>query len=132
MELTHAGCFNRLIAVRGSSADDAPPAVLTKLTEGLETESYIAQGTAYRDAPTLPLHLMLEKPWRGQRIAETGKKDRLAGLDALGRWQQPPQATKDAATQGDSLWVAVYRQGNDKANRKVVLPAVLSVLQHAS
>lgn len=119
----------RLIAVRGSNTCDAPPAVFTNLTEGLETESYIAQGTAYRDAPTSPLRLMLEKPWRGQRIPETGKKDRLAGLDSLGRWQPPATV---AGAPGDSLWVAVYRQGNDKANRKVVLPAVLSVLQHSS
>ncbi|KDN53458.1 DHH phosphoesterase [Tilletiaria anomala UBC 951] len=100
----------------------APPPVFSGLLKGLEQETYISDGAAYKEAPASPLRLMLKQPWKGKEIPSSGKRDRLDRVGLEGNWLGSPS--------GNTLWVRAYRQRNAKANRKVILPVVLSVLKH--
>ncbi len=102
----------------------AAPAIFRALCDGLETESYLQSGTAFANAATDALHLRLEKPWKGLHQLSTGRRDRADRVDKNGLWL-------GATEHGQELYVQAYRQKNDKANRKIVLPCVLSLLQHA-
>jgi len=116
--------LHSIVACRGELASQSrePRKVFAALCHGLEQESYLESGTAFKHAPTSPLRLMLEA-WKGLRIRATGKRDRLDRVDSQGLWM-------GSSREAGSLWVQAYRQRNEKANRKVILPCVLSVLQH--
>ncbi|KAL4399074.1 exopolyphosphatase [Malassezia pachydermatis] len=91
---------------RDSSAD------MARIIAGLEQF-----GTAVVAPDGIALDL---QTWKGERrIPTTGKKERVQGLDAAHRVRAVP-----------GVWGAVWRQGNTQANRKIVQPALLRVLQY--
>ncbi|PWY97116.1 DHH phosphoesterase [Testicularia cyperi] len=89
------------------------------LRKGLEADAHTTLDQTDR-------RLMLEQPWKGQRLPESagGKRERVAGIDADGRRTAPHQQSP--------RWARVYKQANTRANRKIVLPAVISVLKTAA
>lgn len=89
--------------------------VWDELRRGLESDAHTELDNAGQ-------RLMLEEPWKGQRLPESagGKKERVKGLDADGRRED-----------GGARWAKVYKQANAKANRKIVLPAVTTILKMA-
>lgn len=84
---------------------------LERVVRGLEAHDThaLAQGDEVLDL----------RPWKGERRLVSGKRERASGLDADGRVQAAP-----------GVCAAVLRQGNAHANRKIVQPALLRVLQH--
>ncbi|KAE8268154.1 hypothetical protein A4X09_0g4189 [Tilletia walkeri] len=74
--------------------------------------------------------LLLETEWKGEPLRPTPpqvtdlkivkvihKKERVGGLNAEGRWE-------GAGVDKEGIYAAVWRQANDKANRKIFLPAI--------
>lgn len=90
-----------------------------ELRKGLETDAHVASDQVER-------RLMLEEPWKGQRLPESagGKKERVKGVDSDGKREH-------ASTQDQPRWAKVYKQANTRANRKIVLPAVTTILKAA-
>ncbi|CBQ69699.1 related to PPX1-exopolyphosphatase [Sporisorium reilianum SRZ2] len=88
-----------------------------ELRRGLEADAHVS-------ADQVDRRLMLEQPWKGQRLPESagGKKERVQGIDSEGRREHALQATS---------WAKVYKQANARANRKIVLPAVTTILKAA-
>ncbi|PWN47482.1 DHH phosphoesterase [Violaceomyces palustris] len=91
-----------------------------ELRKGLEEDAHV------QDATDVDRRLMLEKPWKGQRLPEAlgGKRERVQGLDGEG-------LRLDTIQEERKVWAGVYRQGNARANRKVVLPAVVQILRNS-
>lgn len=57
--------------------------------------------------------LELEAPWKGsRRMASTGKRERLGGVDVDGKCAAASEA-------GSDVWVSVWRQRNARASRKM-------------
>lgn len=87
-----------------------------ELRKGLESDAHVGREETER-------RLMLEEPWKGQRMPEGagGKKERVKGV------------TEEGRREGEEgrRWGKVYKQANARANRKVVLPAVMTVLKGA-
>lgn len=78
--------------------------MFSSLLKNLESETYAAENQG--DAN---LYLSLEQPWKGwRRIEETGKKERVGGIDK-----------KDSWTGDENIKVAVWLQRNGRASRKV-------------
>ncbi|GAC98328.1 exopolyphosphatase [Pseudozyma hubeiensis SY62] len=91
-----------------------------ELRRGLEADEHVDKSEVER-------RLMLEQPWKGQRLPESagGKRERVKGVDAEGR--------RDSADkEGRPRWAKVYKQANARANRKIVLPAVMTILKSAA
>ncbi|CDU22155.1 related to PPX1-exopolyphosphatase [Sporisorium scitamineum] len=86
-----------------------------KLRRGMEADAHVSSDQVER-------RLMLEQPWKGQRLPESagGKKERVKGVDDDGKRQNVANS-----------WAKVYKQGNARANRKIVLPAVTTILKAA-
>ena len=73
------------------------------LVKYLESDAYSAEL-----GNNASLLLSLDHPWKGwRRIAETGKKERVGGLEKDGRW-----------TGNGEMQVAVWLQRNGRASRK--------------
>ncbi|SPO30258.1 related to PPX1 - exopolyphosphatase [Ustilago trichophora] len=91
-----------------------------ELRKGLEADAHVA-------ADQVDRRLMLEEPWKGQRLPESagGKKERVKGVDSEGRREGV------AGSAEKPRWAKVYRQANARANRKIVLPAVTTILKAA-
>ncbi|KAI3487784.1 hypothetical protein L1887_48158 [Cichorium endivia] len=91
-----------------------------ELRRGLETDAHVP-------ADQVDRRLMLEEPWKGQRLPESagGKKERVHGVDTDGR-------RLELVAHAQPRWAKVYRQANARANRKIVLPAVTTVLKAAA
>ncbi|EPQ28017.1 uncharacterized protein PFL1_04344 [Pseudozyma flocculosa PF-1] len=108
-------------APRSLAASDAE-AVWASLRDGLEADAHVAS------PDDVERRLMLEQPWKGQRLPERagGKRERVAGLDADGRRRGGSQPASPPR------WAKVYKQANARANRKIVLPAVVAVLRNAA
>lgn len=70
--------------------------------------------------------LQLNTPWKGSRLEETGKKERVFGLD-----KQTLMVQVGQQQQQQQVWAQVWKQGNAKANRKVYLPRIMGALQSA-
>lgn len=72
------------------------------------------------------------QPWRGARAAGGGKRERVQGLTPL-RDSKSQDVGKDArGMRGPSgLRATLWRQGNARASRKVVLPLVLGAVKKA-
>lgn len=90
-----------------------------QLRTGLEADAHVQPDQVER-------RLMLEQPWKGQRLPESagGKRERVKGVDDQGK--------RESVHGGEQLrWAKVYKQANAKANRKVVLPAVTTLLRAA-
>ncbi|CAO1619581.1 unnamed protein product [Parajaminaea phylloscopi] len=82
-----------------------------------------------RDELERDVTLLLSTPWKGARLASTGKKERVSGLDkSTGRLLIENDSQPGASAQS-TVWAAVWKQGNARANRKVYLPAILDALQ---
>ena len=82
----------------------------------------VAYGDSFEPhAPKLEL-----APWKGVRRVASGKRERVAGLQV--------DAARDvlagAVRAVPGMHAAVLRQGNTNANRKIVQPALVRVLQH--
>ncbi|CAD6940042.1 unnamed protein product [Tilletia laevis] len=86
----------------------------------------------HSDPSAVSQRLLLDPDWKGERLRPTPaqvtspavlkvmhKKERVGGLDADGRW----------SSGSESIYAAVWKQGNDKANRKIFLPAITSAVQ---
>ncbi|KAJ1018048.1 hypothetical protein NDA16_004917 [Ustilago loliicola] len=86
-----------------------------ELRRGLERDAHVA-------ADEVDRRLMLEEPWKGQRLPEAqgGKKERVKGVDIDGKREE-----------GGQRWAKVYKQANARANRKIVLPALTTILKAA-
>lgn len=91
-----------------------------ELRRGLEADAHVA-------ADQVDRRLMLEQPWKGQRLPDSagGKRERVKGVDIDGRREDT------ASTVDRPRWAKVYRQANARANRKIVLPAVTTILKAA-
>ncbi|SNX87671.1 related to PPX1 - exopolyphosphatase [Melanopsichium pennsylvanicum] len=89
-----------------------------ELRKGLEMDAHVA-------ADEVDRRLMLEEPWKGQRLPESagGKRERVKGVDSQGK--------REDASADKPRWAKVYRQANARANRKIVLPAVTTILKAA-
>ncbi|TKY90227.1 hypothetical protein EX895_000225 [Sporisorium graminicola] len=89
-----------------------------ELRRGLEADAHVSA------ADQVERRLMLEQPWKGQRLPESagGKRERVKGVDSEGK--------REHALQPNS-WAKVYKQANARANRKIVLPAVTTILKAA-
>lgn len=88
-------------------------------TAGAEAERFFQR---VRDELERDATLDLVSPWKGARLASTGKKERVAGWSSsTGRLDDGERAT----------WAAVWKQGNARANRKVYLSTIMSALQKA-
>ncbi|KAE8209657.1 hypothetical protein CF326_g10082 [Tilletia indica] len=74
--------------------------------------------------------LLLETEWKGEPLRPTPaqvtdlkivkvihKKERVGGLNAKGRWE-------GAGVGKEGIYAAVWKQANDKDNRKIFLPAI--------
>lgn len=110
-----------VLAFAPRSLRDSQASVLwQELRRGLETDAHVA-------ADQVDRRLMLEEPWKGQRLPESagGKKERVQGVDTDGR-------RLELAAHAQPRWAKVYRQANARANRKIVLPAVTTVLKAAA
>lgn len=84
------------------------PKLFPSLVRSLEADSYAA--SLGNDASQ---QLELEAPWKGsRRVPSTGKRERVGGLDSKGRWEALQEA-------GVELHIAVWRQRNGRASRKV-------------
>ncbi|EST08613.1 DHHA2 [Kalmanozyma brasiliensis GHG001] len=94
-------------------------ALWEELRRGLEADAHVA-------ADQVDRRLMLEEPWKGQRLPESagGKKERVKGIDSEGK-------REDNSTAEKPRWAKVYQQANARANRKIVLPAVTTILKAA-
>lgn len=95
-----------------------------ELRKGLESDAHVA-------ADQVDRRLMLEEPWKGQRLPESagGKRERVKGVDIDGKRKE----IGDAGAAADKpRWAKVYRQANARANRKIVLPAVTTILKAAA
>ncbi|MCO5549682.1 hypothetical protein L7F22_003155 [Adiantum nelumboides] len=91
------------------------------LVKGLEEDAYSASLGGDESQK-----LELEAPWKGsRRVESTGKRERVGGLEKDG--QCPILNESDA-----KVWIAVWRQRNARASRKIYLPAVLHSLKLAS
>lgn len=77
-----------------------------------------------QEAETDGAPLQLNTPWKGWRLEETGKKERVYGVDKT-------TLTVQVSQQQQQVWAQVWRQGNAKANRKVYLPRIMGALQLA-
>lgn len=86
-----------------------------ELRRALERDAHVA-------ADQVDRRLMLEEPWKGQRLPEAqgGKRERVKGVDVDGKREE-----------GGLRWGKVYKQANARANRKIVLPAVTTILKAA-
>ena len=116
-----AGKHNRelVLAFAPRNMPEERAVVLWKaLRDGLEADAHVSRAQVER-------RLMLEQPWKGQRlpISAGGKRERVAGIDYEGRRSGPAGAAR---------WAKVYKQANARANRKIVLPAVVTVLRMAA
>lgn len=69
--------------------------------------------------------LELETPWKGARLAATGKKERVSGIDE-------ESGRLNVAGEGTAMWAQVWKQGNARANRKVYLPEIMAALERAA
>ncbi len=89
-----------------------------ELRSGLESDAHVSTDQTDR-------RLMLEEPWKGQRLPESagGKKERVKGVDSEGK--------RDDISAEKLRWGKVYKQANARANRKIVLPAVTTILKAA-
>lgn len=92
--------YHRLLAYK----EKATGSGFTSLVKYLEEDAYAAEM-----GNQATLLLTLESPWKGwRRVAETGKKERIGGIDSQGRWN------------GDEeMRIAVWLQRNTQASRKV-------------
>lgn len=90
-----------------------------ELRRGLEADAHVA-------ADQVDRRLMLEQPWKGQRLPESagGKRERVKGIDDEGM--------RENSTEEKPRWAKVYKQANARANRKIVLPAVSTILKAAA
>lgn len=92
------------ISILAYKQQPSAPALFSSLIKHLESESYAAENQG-----NVNLYLSLEQPWKGwRRSEETGKKERVGGLDKNGSW-----------TGDDNVKVAVWLQRNGRASRKV-------------
>lgn len=91
------------------------------LVKGLEEEAYSTSLGGDENQK-----LELETPWKGnRRVKSTGKRERVEGLEKDGQCSILNES--DA-----KVWIAVLRQKNARASRKIYLPAVLHSLKLAS
>lgn len=80
------------------------PNLFPSVVKYLDSDAYAAE---MKNEPSL--QLSLERPWKGwRRVEETGKKERIGGLDKEGRWEG-----------NESMRVAVWLQRNSRASRKM-------------
>ncbi|KAJ1034109.1 hypothetical protein NDA18_000978 [Ustilago nuda] len=86
-----------------------------ELTRGLENDAHV-------EKDDVDSRLMLQEPWKGQRMPEMegGKRERVKGVRVDGRREED-----------EWKWGKVYKQANARANRKIVLPAVTTILKAA-
>ncbi|KAN0063477.1 Exopolyphosphatase [Thecaphora frezii] len=110
-------------APRNLNQQDAAT-IWTLLRDGLESDSHV-------DPDQVDRRLMLQQPWKGQRLPDSagGKRERVAGIDNEGR--RTGLNPKSGNGSVGMRYAKVYKQANDHANRKVVLPAVVAVLRGA-
>jgi hypothetical protein len=75
---------------------------------------------------------LLLQPWRGARSdGASGKREKVQGLTLL-RDSKSQDVGKDArGVRASGLRVTLWRQGNARASRKVVLPLVLGAVKKA-
>lgn len=93
------------------------------LVKGLEEDAYSASLGGGGDESQ---KLELEAPWKGsRRVESTGKRERIGGLEKDGQCSILNES--DA-----KVWIAVWRQRNARASRKIYLPAVLHSVKVAS
>lgn len=78
----------------------------------------------------LTSRLLLEYPWKGLRLNESDNKQKVVGLEeGLGGKRI---RLKDHDGNGDGeMFGMVFKQTNQKANRKIVVPAVNHALKEA-
>ncbi|CAO1630511.1 unnamed protein product [Sympodiomycopsis kandeliae] len=76
------------------------------------------------ESDTTASSLELITPWKGKRLATTGKKERPFGIEKKSHLVEHNTGNK-------LIWAQVYKQGNVKANRKIYLPKIVEAFQRA-
>lgn len=116
------------VAVVGTSFRDEKDRHARELVFALRNRRGVGQDEFSTVVKTLEADSTLDliEPWKGARLLDTGKKERVSGID-----KGTGLVQVQAAHAERQVWARVWRQGNDKANRKVYLPRIMAALQRA-